>query len=327
MKLLIQIPCLNEEATLGRTLDALPKSIRGIDTIERQIINDGSTDGTLSVARAHGIEHIISFKHRHGLAAAFKAGVENALALNVEILVNTDADSQYRGECIADLVRPIVEGKADIVVGARDIDGHKEFSWLKKKLQRLGSWVLRKASGASVEDAASGFRAYNRSALMRLNIFSNFSYTLETLIQAGHQNLKIMSVPIRVNPNTRESRLFRNIFHYLWNSGWTVVNVFLIYRSTFTFNFLSLVSFTAASALASRYLWLILVDHASRSAFWPSIIVAGCLFLLSIQFYLTGILAMLIGSNRKLLEEAITRLRVQSPSLPSVETNDKRDAA
>lgn len=309
MKLLIQIPCLNEEGTLAQTLKDLPHSIPGISAIEIQIINDGSTDRTEQIAREHGVDHIITFKHNRGLAAAFKAGVENALRVGADILVNTDADNQYPGECIVNLVQPIVRGEADVVIGKRPIKDHPEFSWLKKKLQAIGSWVLRKVSGTTVEDAASGFRAYSQSALMHLNIFSHFSYTMETLIQAGYQNLKVVSVSIRVNPKTRNSRLFRNIFHYLLKSGSTIVNVFLIYRSASTFSFLAVLSFLASVALSVRYVVMVFLQNAPRTSFWPSIILAGCFLIFSIQFYLTGILSTLISSNRKLLEEAVYHLR------------------
>jgi glycosyltransferase involved in cell wall biosynthesis len=323
MKLIIQIPCLNEEKTLPRVLAEIPKSIPGISSIEVQIIDDGSTDDTQAVARAHGVKHIVEFTHNRGLAAAFKAGVDNALRLGADILVNTDGDGQYRGQSIPALVQPIVDGRADVVVGARSIDSHPEFSWLKKRLQRFGTWVLRKVSGASVEDAASGFRAYNQFALMNLNVFSHFSYTMETLIQAGYQNLHVVSVPIEVNPKTRESRLFRSIPHYLWQSGRTILNIFLIYKSVPTFSFFSGISLASGMALVARYLWLVNMMNAPRSSFWPTIVLAGCLLMLSVHLYIFGVQSMLISSNRKLLEETLLRLRIHDLN----EENAKRGVA
>jgi hypothetical protein len=220
-----------------------------------------------------------------------------------------------------------VQGKADIVIGARDIDGHLEFSWVKKRLQKIGSWVLRTASGTKVQDAASGFRAYNRTALMRLNIFSHFSYTLETLIQAGFQNLKVESVPIQVNPKTRESRLFKNVFQYLWNSGWTVINIFLIYKSSVTLKCMSFISLMGSFFLFGRYFWIVAFEHGSKTAFWPSIMMAGSLLILSIQFYLTGLEALLTSSNRKLLEEVVFRLRDQASKSPEKAEERKLKAA
>jgi glycosyltransferase involved in cell wall biosynthesis len=324
MKLIIQIPCLNEEATLPSVLASLPRTIPGITRIETQVIDDCSSDRTVEVARKLGVNHIIEFKHHRGLAAAFRAGVENALRHGADILVNTDGDGQYRGECVAALVQPIVRGEAELVIGARDIKGHAEFSWLKKQLQKFGSFVIRTVSGCPIADAASGFRAYGRTALMGLNVFSNFSYTMETLIQAGYHNLKLASVPILVNPKTRNSRLFRNMFHYLWRSGWTIINVFLIYRSDLTFGVLSLLSFLAGCALTVRYLLLVTLAKAPPGNFWPSIILAGCLLVLSIQFFLAKIQSTLIASNRKLLEEAIQRLR--EASMPLGDTGQRHAA-
>lgn len=328
MFLVIQIPCLNEEKTLAQTLKDLPKSLPGVDRIEVQIINDGSTDQTETVAKQNGVHHIIRFTHRKGLAAAFRAGMENALKLGADVLVNTDADNQYQGKYIADLVRPISLGVADIVVGQRPIIDHPEFSWLKKKLQLLGSYVLRLASQTDVKDAASGFRAYSQKALIELSIFSSFSYTLETLIQAGHQNLKILSVPIQINRKTRESRLFRNMPHYLWNSTRTIAKVFLIYKSPATFSLLALTALGIGAALAARYGYMIGYENAPRTAFWPSVILSGALLIMSLQFYLTSILSELISSNRKLLEEVVGRLRrLELDSISKNDTHSNKRAA
>lgn len=309
MRLIIQIPCFNEEKTLPVTFADLPKKIEGIDIIETQIINDGSTDGTEEIARKLGVNHIISFKKNKGLAAAFKAGVDHALAMNADILVNTDGDNQYCGKDVVKLVNPILNGAADMVVGCRPIDNYPGFSFVKKKFQKLGSWVLRRLSDVDVKDAASGFRAYNKNALLSINIFSRFSYCMETLIQAGYSNLKITSVDINVNPKTRESRLFKSIAHYIWRSGVTIINIFLLYKSVQLFTVLSLVLLLASISLMARYLVLITFKGAPVGVFWPSIILAGILLTLSFFVYLTGILALLISANRKLSEEVLFKLR------------------
>ena len=319
-KLIIQIPCLNEEQTLPATIAALPRHIDGVGEIELQIIDDGSTDGTTKIARSLGIQHVLSFKKNRGLAEAFKAGVDNAVRLGADILVNTDADNQYSGADIADLVNPIVSGEADIVIGCRPIDNHPEFPWIKRKLQKYGSALINRLAGTEIPDTTTGFRAYSRDALLHLNIFSDFSYTLETIIQYGYQNAKIMTIPVHVNPKTRESRLFRNIPHYLWNSLRTVIKIFILYRSGAFFTVLSAGSFLLFVALIIRYAYGIFVEGVPTSQFWPSIIMAGVLFGLSVQFYLTGIICSLISSNRKLSEEVLYRLRkVDLTSAPSAD--------
>ncbi|MBL8022462.1 MAG: glycosyltransferase family 2 protein [Leptospirales bacterium] len=309
MKLIIQIPCYNEAKTLPQTIQDLPRSIPGISSIELQVIDDGSTDGTSEIARELGVAHIVRFRRNRGLAAAFRAGIDNALRLGADIVVNTDADNQYMGSDVALLVEPILNNTADMVIGCRPIDDHPEFSFLKKCFQKFGSWVLRKVSATSVPDAASGFRAYSRAALLRLNIFSDFSYTMETLIQAGYDNLQIASRDIRVNPKTRESRLFRNIWHYMWRSGKTIINIFLLYRSARFFGVLAIGAFVAAVLVIVRYLVLMYLFQVSTTVFWPSIILAGVLLVLAFLLYLTGILGSLLAANRKLSEDILYRLR------------------
>lgn len=309
MKLIIQIPCYNEEKTLPLVFKDLPKKIKGIRKIETQIIDDGSTDKTYQVAKRLKVDHIIRFKQNKGLAAAFKAGVDHALVNGADILVNTDGDNQYRGQDISKLVKPILKGKADIVIGCRPIDNHPEFSWAKKKLQKFGSWVLRKLSRTDVEDASSGFRAYNKEAMLRINVFSSFSYCMETLIQAGLDNLKTTSIKIRVNPKIRESRLFKTPIDYLWQSGKTIINIFLLYRSSQFFSLISLLFLLFSLILVVRYLILTMIKGASAGSFWPSIILAGILLMASSFVYLTGVLASLIAANRKLSEEILFRLR------------------
>lgn len=309
MKLIIQIPCYNEEQTLAATVADLPDAIDGVDTIEIQVIDDGSTDATVKVAEALGVHHIVRFKQNKGLAAAFEAGVRNALAEGADIIVNTDADNQYMGADIPKIVKPIVDDAADVVIGCRPIDDHEEFSHLKKKLQKAGSWVLRKVSRTTVRDAASGFRAYNREALLHLNIFSEFSYTMETLIGAGYHNLKIESIDIRVNSKTRESRLFRSLPHYIWKSGTTIVNIFLLYRSSPFFSVISALFIGTSVILVIRFLYLVWGKGADSDLFWPSVILAGVLLLAGFFVYLTGILSWLIASNRKLSEDILYRTK------------------
>jgi len=312
MKLIIQIPCFNEEETLSQVIADLPKVISGIDTIETQIIDDGSTDKTTTVAKSLGIDHIIKFKKNKGLAAAFKAGVNNAILLGADYLVNTDGDNQYQGKDIAKIVEAAISENADLVVGCRPIKNHPEFSFIKKQLQYFGSWILRKVSNTNINDAASGFRVYNRDSMLRLNIYSDFSYCMETLIQLGLENMKIVGVNIGVNPKTRESRLFKNISQYLWRQIKTIIGIFLLYRTNILFSSSSVITFLISLVLTLRYLSLVLYSNAPASDFWPTIILAGVLLILSVFLYITGILASLQAANRKLSEEILYRLRKNS---------------
>lgn len=309
MKLIIQIPCYNEEATLPATVADLPRQIEGIDEIEIQVINDGSKDGTLEVARGLKVDHVVNLDHNRGLAQAFRAGIENALRNGADIIVNTDADNQYCGADISALVKPILTRQADMVLGERPIDTHPEFSASKKLLQKLGSMILRQASRTTVPDAASGFRAYTADAAMRLNVITRFSYCLETLIQAGYSNLKVTSVPVRVNPCTRESRLFRNTPEYLLKSGFTIIRVFIVYRASLFFTALGVVPLMVSLLLACRYAYLVFVLQRNVTAFWPSIVLAGFLLVVGFQLVLTGVLAELVASNRKLTEELLYQQR------------------
>lgn len=309
MKLIIQIPCFNEEKTLPATVSDLPKDIPGIGSIETQIVDDGSIDSTVHTAESLKINHIVSLKKHSGLAEAFKVGVDNALRNGADILVNTDGDNQYCGEDIAKLVKPIVDGEADIVIGCRPIDAHPEFSFLKKIIQKIGSCILRKLSNTTVQDAASGFRAYSKDALLRMNIYSEFSYCMETLIQAGRNNLKIVSVDIRINPKTRDSRLFKNILEYIWKQSKTMVTVFLLYRANWIFNFISLSVLLLSFFFAARYMVLITFFKAPAASFWPSIILGGTLFIVAVLVFFVGILASLISSVRKLCEDIDYRIK------------------
>jgi glycosyltransferase involved in cell wall biosynthesis len=312
MKLIVQIPCFNEAATLPETLAAIPRHIPGITAVEILVINDGSTDETIQTAQAHGVHHIVDLKSNRGLAQAFKTGLQQAVALGADIIVNTDGDNQYNGEDIPHLIQPILMGQADIVVGERPILDHPEFSWTKKVLQKLGSSVVRAISQTTVPDTTSGFRAFSADAAMRINLFSGFSYTLETIIQAGNSNLRVTSVPIGINPKTRDSRLFRSIPQYLLRSGTTIAQIAAVYRSGPFFSLLGVPPIFFAFVLALRYTRLVFFQRRHMTAFWPSIVLAGFLLVIGFQLFLTGILAEMVGSNRKLLEELLYRERCRN---------------
>lgn len=307
MKLIIQIPCYNEEATLAVTLAALPRSLPGIDSIEWLIINDGSTDRTADVAREHGADHIVSFTRNQGLAKAFIAGLEASLRAGADIIVNTDADNQYSADDIPRLVEPILEGRADIVIGARPINEIEHFSATKKLLQRLGSRVVRMASNTSVQDAPSGFRAISRDAAMRLNVFNEYTYTLETIIQAGQNGLVITSVPIRTNPYLRPSRLIAGIPSYLKRSLFTILRIFMTYKPLRFFWILGSVPFTAGFLLGVRWLYFYL--EGSPRTRVPSLILASLLMLVGVQLWIFGLVADLLSVNRKMLEDIQLRVR------------------
>ena len=313
----VQIPCFNEEETLPITFADIPKSLNGADIVLTQIIDDGSTDRTRAVAEELGVDSIVSLPVNRGLSAAFKSGVARAIELDADILINTDGDNQYCGADIQLLIEPILEGRADIVVGCRPIDDHPDFSWIKKKLQKIGSWVFRRLSSTEVKDVPSGFRAFSRKALLKMNVYTDYSHTLETLIQAQYLGLNIESVDIRVNKKTRESRLFKNMFQYIFKSSMTVLNVFIIYKSSRFFVFLSSIAFALSAFLAGRYLVLVLIGGGTPTAFWPSVILSGSLLVLSVQLLLTGAICHLISANRKLDEEIVSRLRAL-PSEPRV---------
>ncbi|MCK4627748.1 MAG: glycosyltransferase family 2 protein, partial [Sedimentisphaerales bacterium] len=230
MKLIIQIPCYNEEKTLPEVIRDLPRDLTGVDRIEYLVIDDGSSDNTVEVARQLGVHHVLSLGSNQGLATAFLAGIRRCLELGADIIVNTDGDNQYKGECIKELVGPILQGKADVVVGARPISDIDHFSWLKKKLQQLGSRVVRQFSGTDIPDTTSGFRAYTAEAAMKLHVFNRYTYTLETIIQAGHMNVRIGHVQIKVNPKTRESRLISSIPRYVWRSSSIILRSYITYK-------------------------------------------------------------------------------------------------
>ncbi|MBQ6168990.1 glycosyltransferase family 2 protein [Ruminococcus flavefaciens] len=307
MKLIIQIPCYNEEETLELAYNDLPKHIDGIDTIEYLIINDGSKDNTVARARELGFHHIVSFKRNKGLAKGFMAGIDACLHLGADIIVNTDADNQYCGEDIEKIVRPIIEQKADIVIGERPIDQTEHFSWKKKKFQHLGSWVVRVASGTDIPDAPSGFRAYSREAALRLNVVNEYTYTLETIIQAGNNKTAMTSVPIRTNPETRPSRLFSSMWRYMKRSSTVITRSFVMYKPLTFFMTIGLVLLLIGAVLGVRF--LILMAMGEGDGHIQSLILTAILMMMGFQTVTLGLLGDTIASNRKLLEDVQYRVR------------------
>ena len=310
MKLVIQIPCLNEEKSLPITLNALPQKINGIDEIEVVIIDDGSTDKTVEVARSYGIKHIISFPKNKGLAKAFVAGLNKALEIGADIIVNTDADNQYCANDIEKLIKPILDKKADIVIGARPVADIESFSPLKKMLQKLGSWVMRQISSTEVKDAPSGFRAFSRNAALQLNIFDTYTYTLETIIQSGAKSLTITNVDVGVNPELRKSRLFKNMFVYISRSIFTMLRMFIVYRPFRFFIICALISLFIGVILSGRFLYFYLIGDGRGHV--QSLIFAAIFLLTGVQTALIAVLAELVSINRKLIEDIQKRVKMFS---------------
>ena len=309
MKLIIQIPCYNEAETLEIALNDLPKQIDGIDEIEYLIINDGSKDNTVQVAANWGVHHIVSFTKNKGLARGFMAGLEECLRQGADIIVNTDADNQYCGEDIEKIVRPILNGEADIVIGERPIDETEHFSPLKKKLQHLGSWVVRKASNTDIPDAPSGFRAYSREAALHMNVINEYTYTLETIVQAGRNKMAIMSVPIRTNAELRPSRLFSSMFGYIKKSMLTIVRAYLMYKPLRFFFWVGMIPFLIGVALGIRYIVLIFMGIAAGHI--QSLIFSSMLILLGVMCWMIGVQADITSANRKILEDIQYMVRKQ----------------
>jgi len=307
MKLIIQVPCFNEAETLPLTIADLPRQVPGFDLVEFLVIDDGSTDATSEVAGKLGVHHICKLPRNRGLAYAFAFGLEQALKLGADVIVNTDGDNQYKGEYVSDLVRPILEGRADMVVGDRQIETIKHFSAVKKWLQKLGSWVVRWTSGTGVPDATSGFRAFSREAVLQIVIFSGYTYTLETIIQAGKKGLTVTSVPVETNEMLRESRLIRSIPGYVLRSAITILRIFLMYEALRIFLSLGLIPFIGGSLLLLRFGYFYLIGQGSGHV--QSLIVAAILMVLSFVIFLLGFLADLIARNRRLSEEINYRLR------------------
>ncbi len=301
-KLIIQVPCYNEEETLPATVADLPREVPGFDVVEWLVIDDGSADRTSEVAAELGVDHIVRHERNRGLAAAFQTGLVASLERGATVIVNTDADNQYDASCIGDLVVPILEGQADLVVGERPIGSIEEFSAVKKRLQRMGSWVMRRFSGTPVRDAASGFRAMTRETALRLQVFGRYTYTMETLIQAGWEGLTVASVPIRVNPQTRPSRLVRSIPQYVSRSAQTMIRTFVLYKAFRFFFFVGLVPFLLGAVLLVRWLVHYLVDDVYSSRL-PSLLTGIGAMLVAIQIWSVAFLADLQAANRKLLSE------------------------
>ena len=308
MKLIIQIPCYNEEDTLPGTLQDLPKVLPGVDRVEWLVIDDGSTDHTADVAEAHGVHHILRLGQNLGLARAFIAGLEHALHLGADIIVNTDADNQYRGEDIERLVAPIVSHRAELVVGDRGVANVRHFSPLKRGLQRLGSWVVQQAAGVRIPDATSGFRALSKEAALRILVLSNYSYTLETLIQAGARQMAVEYVPVRTNPQTRPSRLMRSLPEYVTQSTLTIMRTYALYRPLRIFLGLGALMIAGGALLGFRFLFLYIVRSGATGNV-QSLILAAILLIVGFQVCLIGLVADLIGFNRRIMEEILYRMR------------------
>lgn len=321
MKLIIQIPCFNEEGTLAQTLAELPRKVDGFKIVEWLVIDDGSSDRTVEVARAAGADHVVSLPYNKGLARAFMTGIETALVHGADVIVNTDADNQYSAECIADLVRPILQGDAQIVVGARPIKEIEEFSFLKKLLQRLGSYVVRLASGTDVPDAPSGFRAIHREAALQLNVFGDYTYTLETIIQAGRKSIPITSVPIQVNPATRPSRLVKSIPKYVYRSILSIARIFVLYKPLRFFFFIGMLLFIPGFLVGARFLY----DYSTGNGAGhiQSLILAAILIVTAVIVVSAGVLSDLIAANRTLLEEIRMR-QIRYGSARSDDAVDKQ---
>ena len=308
MKLIIQIPCYNEESSLPVTLDALPRQLAGIDEIEVLVIDDGSTDKTVEIAKQHGADHIVSHVSNAGLARAFMTGLNASLEAGADIIVNTDADNQYNASDIEKLIAPLLNKEADIVIGTRPVSKIKHFSFLKKLLQKTGSWVMRLISSTDVEDAPSGFRAFSREAAVQMNVFDNYTYTLETIIQARAKGLRLACVSVGVNPELRKSRLVKNMFDYIRRSVFTMLRMFVIYRPFRFFSIIACLFLIPGLLAGGRFLWFYCTG--SGSGHIQSLILAAILLITGVQVGLIAVLSELLSINRKLLEDIQRRLRL-----------------
>jgi glycosyltransferase involved in cell wall biosynthesis len=326
-KLIIQIPCLNEADTLPATIADLPRSVPGVDIVEILVIDDGSRDGTADVARACGVDHVVRLRRNKGLAAAFMSGIDAALKQGADIIVNTDADNQYSGKDIAKLIAPLLKGDADIVIGDRNIAAVQHMSWRKRQLQRLGSWVVRQVSNTSVPDTTSGFRAYTRDAALRMTIVSEFSYTLESIIQAGKKRMAIAHVPVDTNPRTRKSRLFDSVFSYIKRSGATIVRIYAMYEPLKVFTYIGLTVFGLGALGALRFLYYWLTSSGAPVGHIQSLIFSAVLMIVGFQVLLIGLLADVISANRKLLEEVVYRVRTLELPEPQTDREPVAQAA
>jgi glycosyltransferase involved in cell wall biosynthesis len=307
VKLFVQVPCYNEEATLPRVVQGIPRTIPGISEVRILVIDDGSTDRTAEVARDLGVDFVVTHTQNRGLAAAFKTGLETCLQLGADIIVNTDGDNQYPQEDIPRLIQPILEGRADMVVADRQVGAIGHFPRHKKLLQKLGSWVVRRFSGAQVADAPSGFRALTRELAERLNVLSTYSYTLETLIQAGRSQVRIANLPVRTNPRTRDSRLMRSTLDYVRHSAVTILRAYAMYEPLKSFLAIGLLVMLVGAAFVARWVYYFFQLEGEVRA--QSLIIAAALFVIGFQIWVMGLLANLIGVNRQLLEQILYRVR------------------
>ncbi|MBI4982296.1 MAG: glycosyltransferase family 2 protein [Candidatus Omnitrophica bacterium] len=310
MKLIIQIPCYNEEKTLPCVISSLPHKIDNIDSIEILVINDGSTDNTIKVANELGVQHILDLHYHHGLAQVFRKGLERSLELGADIIVNTDGDNQYKGQDIPRLIEPIIRKKAEMVIGCRNISEIKHFSFGKKILQKFGSYIVRRFSKTNIPDTTSGFRAYSRDAALRLNVFSTYTYTLETIIQAGRKEIPLAHIGIETNPKLRESRLIKSIPSYVIRSVVTILRIYLMYEPMKFFVKFGALFLAGASVLGMRYLYFFFLGP-KRSGHIQSLILALILTVIGVQLIFTGFLADIIAANRKLAEDILYRQKKQ----------------
>jgi glycosyltransferase involved in cell wall biosynthesis len=322
-KLIIQIPCLNEAATLPATIADLPTEVPGIDVVELLVIDDGSRDGTAEVARRCGVHHIVRLRRNKGLAAAFMAGLDASIKQGADFIVNTDADNQYAGGDIARLVQPLLSGDADMVIGDRNIAGVKHMSWQKRQLQRLGSWVVRQVSNTKVPDTTSGFRAYTREAALRVNIVSDFSYTLESIIQAGKKRMAIAHLPVATNPRTRESRLFDSMSSYIKRSAATIVRIYAMYEPLKVFTIIGLTLFGIGFVGSLRFFYSWLTEYTGGARFLQSLLFSAVMMIIGFQIVLMGLLADVISANRKLLEDLLYRVRRMETPAPAEPQRDR----
>ena len=327
MRLIVQVPCYNEQDTIGRVIAEVPRSIKGVDEVIVLVVDDGSTDHTVAVALAHGADYVAHHTRNRGLAAAFRTGLDAALRLDADVVVNTDGDNQYPGSDIPRLVEPILQRQADIVVGDRDPTTAAHFSVSKRLLQGVGTWIVQQLSNTSVPDAPSGFRALSREAALRLNVVTGYSYTLETLIQAGAQRFAVTSVPIVARPTARRSRLSRSTFDYVQRSMVTIVRAYAMYQPLRVFIMLSVLLFVPGLFGAARFLWFYL--NGAGSGHIQSLILSGVLMIIGFQVGLIGLVADLIAANRRLVEESLYRLRRLDVGEDSLSTSKggRHDAA
>lgn len=324
MKLIIQIPCFNEAGTLAATLADLPRAVPGFEAVEWLVVDDGSTDGTRRVALDHGVDHVVGHTSNQGLARAFMTGLDACLQRGADVIVNTDADNQYKAAGIPALVAPILDGAADIVVGERPIHIIRHFSPVEKALQKLGSWAVRVASKTAIPDAPSGFRAISRGAAQRLVVFSDYTYTLETIIQAGRKNIAITSVPVEVNEELRPSRLVTSIRNYVTRSVATIVRVFIIYRPFQFFASLAAVTFLAGFALGVRFMAFYLSGDGAGHV--QSLLLATLLMGAGFQLFVAAFVTDLLAANRKLLEELLYRVRIADRPVPPPRKDPRKES-